>query len=104
MYCPFCTEKLLFEGDTADCQCGKRFILPELHVEPHHDTSYEIAERVYICNKEHDFFLESGIVSDRDRNYTRIRMTSLNKRIDRYHLWVPNHWLKALPEELRSVH
>lgn len=56
--------------------------------------------KVYICNKEHKFFLEQGMISDKSHGFYRVKLRSLDKKLDNKFIWVPEHWVRVLPREL----
>jgi hypothetical protein len=110
MLCPSCKGQLRQSNQSEDisiyycyyCDANYHFVnniferidvdvkLPEL----------EIATRVYVDNKEHDFFLEHGIITQIAHIHYRVKMVSRNKEINGKQIWFPEHWIKALPKEL----
>ena len=53
-----------------------------------------VGDMVYVDNREHELFLEQGVVVKRDHAHYRVRFTSLDKSIDGRKLWVPQHWVR----------
>lgn len=65
--------------------------------------THDVADRVFISNKEHPLHLESGIVIKSEDNFTRVKLVSHNTDIHGTMLWIANHWLRRLPDELRQL-
>ena len=63
-------------------------ILPEL----------KVGTEIYINNKEHKFNLEQGKVIGKDHRHYKVELIHLGKVI-----WVPEHWVEPLPEELKCT-
>lgn len=115
MICPFCSSTNLSKSKLSDIlsvyycnNCEKRFKLDEsegfVPLFPQKTTvdepPLEIASRIYIDNKEHEFFLEHGIIVQKGYLHYRILFVSLDNKINNRKLWVPEHWVKPLPKEL----
>lgn len=56
---------------------------------------------VYIDNKEHKFHLERGIIIERDHCFYKVKFKSHDKKLDGIKTWIPEHWVKEIPEVLQ---
>ena len=122
MKCPFCEFELLVSEEhdntkfnVVTCsRCERQYVI-DLQSMYMYDcenvTDKEIKNNipemrvgtlVVICNKEHPFFLEQGEIVDRDHRFYRVKFKSLNKNINGTCLWLPDHWVDPLPNELKS--
>lgn len=63
----------------------------------------ELKTQVFICNKEHKLFLERGIIVKKDHKHYRLRFSSLDERLNKKCLWVPDHWVDVIPKELLGI-
>ena len=54
----------------------------------------EIVSRVYVINKEHPKYLDSGIITNKSHIHYRIKF------LDGMIIWMPEHWVRPLPEEM----
>lgn len=59
-----------------------------------------IGTYVYINNKEHKLFLEQGEIIKLGHQHYRLRFVSLDKKIHNAQIWIPEHWIRVLPQEL----
>ncbi len=116
MICPLCNHKLQSVIDAPGirpqyCEhCDKIWIGGDEIVEyevmkTKYQNKEEIPELaistvVYITNKEHKFFLEIGTIIEKDHKHYRIRFDSQNKEINQKCLWIPEHWVIAMPSEM----
>lgn len=121
MICPLCNGKLQSVIDVPGIRpqyckhCDKVWIGDDEIVKKQ-DIEYEVIRTkyqnkeeipelaigtvVYIANKEHRFFLEIGTVVEKDHKHYRVRFDSQDKEIDQKYLWVPEHWVVAMPNEM----
>ena len=106
MKCPYCKRDIAFENNKCICRCGRTYVLNKSGAKITYAdiTTFDIAERVYVTNKEHDMFLEMGMVvsKKKNNNFYRIKLISVDKKLHGCCLWMPSHWLACLPEELRQ--
>jgi len=51
---------------------------------------------VYICNVDHIFFLEQGVITDRSHDHYRVKLTGDAQ------VWFPEHWVRGLPQEVQK--
>lgn len=58
--------------------------------------------QVYLNNREHQFNLEQGVIIDRTHRHYRVKFSSMDDRIADKCLWLPEHWVEPLPNELQS--
>lgn len=61
-------------------------IKQEQEQEQEEKTNYEIASRVIVNNKEHEFYGHEGIIVDKDFLHYKVQLP--NKTI-----WMPYHWV-----------
>ena len=62
----------------------------------------DVASWVYVDNKEHIFFLEYGIIIGKDHLHYRVKLKSYDEAVNGLFVWLPQHWVKLLPEELKN--
>lgn len=93
--CPYCYEFYWIECETKESIIITASTTKEASIPPIKEGAH-----VYIDNKEHEFFLERGKVEQRDHCHYRVRFSSLDKKINGKLLWVPEHWVKKVPEGL----
>ena len=95
-YCPICDRIFILNADETliirPNGVHAETEIPELPINTH----------VFIINKEHKFFLERGVVVEKDHKHYRIKFISLNKDIHDKMLWVPDHWIDPVPKALIS--
>lgn len=60
----------------------------------------EVGANVYIANKQHRLHLEFGVIEQRDHKYYRIKLISTDKELNGNLVWLPEHWVKELPEDM----
>ena len=94
-FCPYCDEFNWVRREADE----------ELSISLHSEIPLiippiELGSQVYIDNNDHEFHLERGKISDKDHWHYRILFSSLDDRINGTVLWMPQHWIKAIPQEL----
>ena len=102
MICPFCKGELP-EGDECVCGCGRKYILGDNKSVLNSDCVFDVAERVYVANREHPFCLEMGIVAEKQGVFYRVKMVSTDVGINGRFVWFPGHWLRVFPKEWRNA-
>ena len=60
----------------------------------------QLDEIVYIDNKEHPLYLEQGVIVRKKHIHYRVKFTSTLPNINGKCLWIPEHWVKAVPKDL----
>jgi Zn-finger nucleic acid-binding protein len=121
MICPLCNSKLQSVIDVPGirpqyCQHCDRIWIGDDEIVHQQDFEYEtvktenrskeeipkltIGTVIYVANKEHKFFLEIGTVIEKDHKHYRVRFDSQNKEINQMCLWLPDHWVLAMPSEM----
>ena len=53
---------------------------------------------ILVANKEHELFLESGLIVQRSHKFYRVKFYSFDKLIDDKIIWLPAHWVVKFPE------
>jgi hypothetical protein len=94
-YCPHCDKIWVGDDETIQNESlstkGKQEVeIPKLAVET----------VVYVTNREHDFFLEIGVIIKKDHKHYRVQFNSQNPKINKKLLWMPEHWIAAMPQEM----
>ncbi len=56
--------------------------------------------QIFITNKEHKLFLERGIIVNKNHAHYRVMFKSKDKKLNDKCLWIPEHWVDVVPEEL----
>lgn len=56
---------------------------------------------VFINNRDHEFFLEQGIIVKKDHKHYRIRFKSEDTRLNGKCLWFPADQVSEIPKEFR---
>ena len=70
---------------------------------PENIPPLELGTAVIIINKQHSLFLDQGVIEEKKHLHYRIKMISVDKKLNGFLLWVPHHWVQELPKEfLRS--
>jgi hypothetical protein len=105
-YCKICKLIFMFDKATSGVVCvdsasdkreppvprPNKIILPPL----------PMGTPIYVVNKEHPLFLEQGVVSGVKHLHYRVKMVSMNKKLHGSFLWIVEHWVRELPQDMRS--
>jgi hypothetical protein len=90
MKCPKCDLEMLLINKSYICEiCDKSIELGDI----------QIGEDIYISYEKHPLFMEQGNIIDSDHMFYRVRI-SCGPRSG-HQIWVPIHWVRRLPDELR---
>lgn len=94
--CPLCEMVLILESDTHKVVYSEAWVPTPERLPP-----IRVGTPIYLNNREHKLFLEQGVVISKDHNHYRILVNSLDVDWNGAYLWVPEHWVKELPTEMR---
>jgi endogenous inhibitor of DNA gyrase (YacG/DUF329 family) len=84
------TNKVVYVETITDEERKPKIEMPEL----------PLKSKVYINNKQHQMFLEQGVIEQKDHMYYRIRLISCEEKWNGTLMWVPYHWVCEIPKEL----
>ena len=119
MKCPDCDGELKQIGVShskfflASCgNCSEIFLIDSETLTTIHRETIHICERIpedipplalgtyiIVVNKQHPLFLDQGTIEDKKHLHYRIKMISVDKKMNGFLIWVPHHWVQALPKE-----
>src|SRR5512137_2806229 len=96
VYCEFC-DKIMLVDTFSDALCNKvvDFMNAIQTAIKEEIPPMEEGTPIYVNNKESKFFLDIGIVIDRDHLHYRVKLSNGTQ------VWMPEHWIRSLPKELR---
>lgn len=57
----------------------------------------DLQTQVYINNREHQLFLEQGVIVDKQHLHYRVKIVSCNESLNNVKIWIPEHWVRQLP-------
>lgn len=81
--CDKCGLILLYKPIEETTCCNINF-------QPQSETDLDVMSWVYICNRDHSFYLRVGLIVDKDHVHYRVQFENGDKT------WVPFHWVEPI--------